>query len=188
MLRVTFPHNFHSEIIPDNKEELVYELENAELDKHQSFEWNDGCSVKLERLSIDQKYTKIFKPSLDIFFDELNVNPNQVSIFLHEIWRNTYEKGFFQEIHDHTPLHLSGVVFLTDEQEGDSRFFFSHRYGSEIPREWRDLKCFADDRLYIKAERGKVLLFPSYNLHGVTVHKTNNIRKTVSFNFIFNHH
>ncbi len=81
MLRVTFPHNFHSEIIPENKEELIYELENAKLDEYQSFAWNDGCSVKLERLSIDQKYAKIFKPSLDIFFNELNVNPNQVSIF-----------------------------------------------------------------------------------------------------------
>ena len=37
-------------------------------------------------------------------------------------------------------------------------------------------------RRFIKAERGKVLLFPSYVLHGVTVHKSDYPRKTASFN------
>ena len=73
MIKSIFPHNFYTEIIPENKEELVYELENAELDEHQNFGWDDGCSVKLERLSIEKKYAKIFKPSLDIFFNELNI-------------------------------------------------------------------------------------------------------------------
>ena len=184
MIKSIFPHNFYTEIIPENKEELVYELENAELDEHQNFGWDDGCSVKLERLSIEKKYAKIFKPSLDIFFNELNIKPDQLNIFLHELWRNTYKQGCFQEIHDHTPLHLSGVVFLTDEQEGDGRFFFYNRHNSELPKEWRDIKVFPD-RLYINAERGKILLFPSYVLHGVTIHKTDNPRVTVAFNISF---
>ena len=58
MIKSIFPHNFYTEIIPENKEELVYELENAELDEHQNFGWDDGCSVKLERLSIEKKICK----------------------------------------------------------------------------------------------------------------------------------
>ena len=139
----------------------------------------------MERLSIEKKYAKIFKPSLDIFFNELNIKPDQLNIFLHELWRNTYKQGCFQEIHDHTPLHLSGVVFLTDEQEGDSRFFFHNHHSNEVSKAWREIGV-SIDKHYIKAERGKVLLFPSYMLHGVTVHKTNNPRKTVAFNVEFN--
>ena len=190
MIKSIFPHNFYTEIIPENKEELVYELENALPDENQHFQWQEGCKVELERLSVDQKYINLFKPTLDIFFEDLgethrNFDPYRLGIYLSEIWRNNYKQGCFQEIHDHTPLHLSGVVFLTDEQEGDGRFFFYNRHSSEIPKEWKDLKVFPDDRLYINAERGKILLFPSYALHGVTIHKTDNPRVTVAFNISF---
>ena len=184
MLRNTFMHCIHSEIIPDNKEELVYELENAKLDKEQHFEWDGACIVDLERIDLGEKTISLFRPTLQVFFDELGIDATQLKVYLSEIWRNTYKKGCFQEVHDHTPLHLSGVVFLTDEQDGDGRFYFHNRYDSEIAREWRELDIFPG-RCWIKAERGKVVLFPSFMLHGVSAHRTDNIRKTVSFNIIF---
>ena len=184
MLHNTFTHYIHNEIIPPNKDELLYELENAELDEHQNFEWNDACLVDLERLDLGEKTISLFRPTLEIFFEEMNIDASKLKIFLSEIWRNTYKKGFFQEVPDHTPLHLSGVVFLTDEQDGDGRFYFHHRHDAEISKEWRDLDVF-HGRAWIKAERGKVILFPSFMLHGVSIHKTDNIRKTVSFNLAF---
>tara|TARA_X000000368_G_C22886454_1_gene647638 strand:+ start:78 stop:662 length:585 start_codon:yes stop_codon:yes gene_type:complete len=184
MIYNTFPHYFHSEVNPSNKEEMLDALENADLMDDQDCSWSDGCLIKFERLDFQNNFVEVFKPSLDEFFDDIQLNTSGLNLFLHEIWRNTYTKGFFQEIHDHLPLNLSGVVFLTDEQEGDGQFYFNHRQYAEVSKEWRDLR-FLGERKFIKAERGKVILFPSHMLHGVSIHKSDNIRKTVSFNIIF---
>ena len=130
MIHNTFIHSFHSLIDPPNKDELLYALENAPLTKDQDFEWTLNCSVTTERLDLD---LDVFFPSLDLFFKDLEANAN-LNISLHEVWRNTYSKGYFQELHDHLPLHLSGVVFLTDWKEGDAKFYFHHRHQSEISK------------------------------------------------------
>ena len=181
------PHHFYSIIDPPNKKELLETFDNPNLHEDQSCEWNDGCLVKVEKLNIQNS---IFKPSIDTFLEEINqylfkLNTNILRMRIVEVWKNTYEKGYFQETHDHLPLHLSGVVFLTDEQEGDSRFFFQNQHSNEVSKEWREIGVSVNKH-YIKAEKGKVLLFPSYMMHGVTVHKTNNPRKTVAFNIEFN--
>ena len=184
MIDFTFPHYFHSETTPSNKEEMLDAIENADLMPDQDCSWNDGCLVKFERLDFGNNFTEVFQPVLDQFFNEMGLNVDGLNLFLHEIWRNTYTKGFFQEIHDHFPHSLSGVVFLTDEQEGDGKFYFYHRHGSEVSKEWIELG-FIGERKFVKAERGKVILFPSHMLHGVSLHKSDNIRKTVSFNINF---
>ena len=177
-------HKYYSLIDPPNKEDILISVENSKLTEEQDFPWVDGCSIQVERLDLTEKFIPLFKPSLDIFFNELNLDLTKLSLYCHEIWRNTYRRNFFQEIHDHTPLHLSGVLFLTDEQEGDGRFFFYNEGCTEVSREWREIG-FGWDRKFIKAERGKLLLFPSYMLHGVAAHKSDNIRKTVAFNLVF---
>ena len=192
MIDFTFPHYFHSETTPSNKEEMLDAIENADLMPDQDCSWNDGCLVKFERLDFKNNFVEVFKPSLDQFFHDIQfglgcpqLNISGLSLICQDIWRNTYTKGFFQETHDHLPCSLSGVVFLTDEQEGDGQFYFHHRHGSEVSNEWRSIR-FGEERKSIKAERGKVILFPSHMLHGVSIHKSDNIRKTVSFNLIFN--
>ena len=177
-------HNFYSIIDPPNKEDLLINIENLELTEDQVFPWADGCSIEVERLNLQEKFFPLFRPSLSIFFNELNLDCSNLRLYCDEIWRNTYRKGCFQEVHDHTPFHLSGALFLTDEQEDDGRFFFCNQGYREVSREWRDLG-FSGDRKYIKSERGKIVLFPSYMSHGVSIHTSNNIRKTVSFNIMF---
>ena len=113
MLHNTFTHYFHNEIIPSNKDELLYELENAELDEHQNFEWNDACLVDLERLDLGEKTIPLFRPTLQVFFDELGIDATQLKVYLSEIWRNTYKKGCFQEVHDHTPVSYTHLTLPT---------------------------------------------------------------------------
>ena len=176
--------NYYSLIDPPNKEELLINIQNSKLAEDQKFSWVDGCSIEVERLDLQEKFFQLVMPSLSIFFNELNLDCSNLRIYCDEVWRNSYSKGCFQEVHDHTPFHLSGALFLTDEQEDDSKFFFYNDGFREVSREWRELGL-SRDRKYIKAERGKILLFPSYMLHGVSIHKSNNIRKTVSFNIMF---
>ena len=181
----TIPHHFYSIIDPPNKKDLLFLLESANLNTNNTPDWVNHCNIKFERVEINQNLWETLYPSLDIFFKEINLNIQNLKLGINDIWKNTYKKGFFQETHDHLPLHLSGVIFLTDEQKDDGKFFFFNQHASEISKEWRDIGLSAQKH-YIKAEKGKILLFPSYMLHGVSMHKTNNPRKTVAFNIEFN--
>ena len=181
----TIPHHFYSIIDPPNKKDLLFLLESANLNTNNTPDWVNHCNIKFERVEINQNLWETLYPSLDIFFKEVNLNTQNLKLSINDIWKNTYKKGFFQETHDHLPLHLSGVIFLTDEQKDDGKFFFFNQHASEISKEWRDIGLSAQKH-YIKAEKGKILLFPSYMLHGVSMHKTNNPRKTVAFNIEFN--
>ena len=73
-------------------------------------------------------------------------------IELLDIWRNTYQKGGFQEIHDHlvgavpesvSPFYgaeeadLSGCFFLEDYHPEASTFYFHNRHASELNVVWR---------------------------------------------------
>ena len=188
MIELPFLHNFFYTDIPSNKDELLHEIENSELDKDQDFSWNTFCSLKLERLDLDKKI-ELLQPSLSKFFKELDIEGQNVKLRLCGMWKNTYSKHAFQEIHDHSPHHFSGVLFLTDEQPGDSRFYFVNKHGSEIPQGWRKLRknqnILHAGRYWVKAERGRIILFPSYLMHGVTEHQSDKPRQTVSFNFDF---
>ena len=180
----TLTHNYYSIIDPPNVEELLDAVENANLMDEQEFTWTDGCLIEVERLNLNDNFFNLIRPSLSIFFDELNIDPTNLGVHCHEVWRNTYKKNFFQEIHDHTPMTLSGVLFLTDQDQDDGGMFFFYNEGfKEVPSELRELN-FSGCREYIFSKRGRLLLFPSYMLHGVTRYKSDIPRKTVSFNII----
>jgi|TARA_B100001250_G_scaffold247308_1_gene212629 uncharacterized protein (TIGR02466 family) len=182
MIFNTFIHYFHSLIDPPNVEELLKAAENAELHEQQFFAWKNDCEIEVERLAFESMGHEILGPTIDAFFSQLPpVPPDTINIRVHEIWRSTYTRGCFQEIHDHLPHHLSGVLFLDDHEENCGRFYFHHRHYSELTQEWKEL-YFPQSRMYIPAKRGQVLLFPSHMMHGVTVHRSDKIRRTVAFN------
>lgn len=182
-------HDFFYTEIPSNKDELLNGIENGELDDDQEFEWAEHCAVKFERLKIKDNL-KLFIPSINNYLEQLQIEGNSINIQLRGLWRNVYHKHCFQETHDHTPHHLSGVLFLTDEQPGDSQFYFFNRQYSEVPNVWRQLKkgdnIVFGGRYWIKAQRGRIVLFPSYLMHGVTAHKSDHRRRTASFNLDIN--
>ena len=183
-------HDFFYTEIPSNKDELLNGIENGELDDEQGFEWNEEekeCpALELERLKIKDNM-KLFIPSINNYLEQLQVTDQILDVQLNGLWRNTYHKYSCQEIHDHGFHHISGVLFLTDEQPGDSQFYFFNKSYSEIPNTLRQLRkgdsIIFGGRYWIKAQRGRIVLFPSYLMHGVTPHKTDNPRRTASFNF-----
>tara|TARA_B100001250_G_C19601914_1_gene701004 strand:+ start:242 stop:790 length:549 start_codon:yes stop_codon:yes gene_type:complete len=177
MIFNTFSHYFHAIIDPSNKEELLDSIESSRLHDDQYFPWTNDCNIEVKRLDPDG--IKL-GPTLDEFFIEFpSTDPFMMSV--RDVWQSTYTKGCFQEIHDHLPNTISGVIFLDNHQEDFSRFFFHYKHCSELTKEWREV-FFPNSRYYIKGERGQVLLFPSHMMHGVTVHKSDTIRRTVAFN------
>ena len=180
------PNNFYSHISAPNKEELIDGLRRAKVDPGVDISWNKDCDVKVDPLYNDE-VREFFTPTLEIFFNEFKKN---IPIKLNSVWRNTYTKGGFQEIHDHFEgADVSGCVFLEDFNPDAGKFYFYNRHASEINVKWRHL-IVGDDLIgmlskVIAHSAGDVLLFPSYVLHGVTPHKLRRPRTTVSFNMSF---
>ena len=188
MIVSIFPNNFYSLISAPNKEEIFKEFENPKVDRKESeaVTWNRNCDVKVEVLYPDQ-VAKFLKPTLDIFLAQFNY---PVEVNVDQIWRNTYERGGYQEIHDHSGGgDVSGCVFLEDFDPEAGKFYFYNRHASEMGAKWRYLLMGdkMDEMLskVIVHDAGDVLLFPSYVLHGVTLHRLRRPRTTISFNMSF---
>tara|TARA_B100000287_G_scaffold222648_1_gene210031 strand:- start:733 stop:1314 length:582 start_codon:yes stop_codon:yes gene_type:complete len=180
LIHNTFLSHFHTIIDPPNKEELLDVCENGELHEDQHFPWKQDCEVTLNRISLASMSQQVLGPSIRLFFKELEtVEPCR--IIMCDAWRNTYNKGDFQEVHDHLPHHLSGVIFLDDYEDGFARFYFHNRHHSEWSEQLSELLDL-NSRFHVDGKRGQVLFFPSHMMHGVGIHRSDKQRRTVSFN------
>jgi hypothetical protein len=179
-MTIIFSNYFYDLVEPSNKEEILNIAENPPLHENQNFEWSKDCSVSLERLSYNVFGELIF-PTLLEFQKKFNIDR---PFAVEDVWKTTYEKGSFQEIHDHSGCEISCVIFLDDQEEDGSRFFFYNRHGSELSLSWLDF--LPEDPLnhYVEYKRGDVLFFPSYMLHGVSCHRIDKKRRTIALNFI----
>ncbi len=176
-----FSSYFYSIIEPPNKEELLNIAENPPLHEKQYFEWSEDCSVSVERLPYDV-FGKLITPSLIEFQKEFQIDR---PFAVEDIWKTTYTRGSYQEIHDHSGCEISCVLFLDDLEEDGSKFFFYNRHSSELSLSW--LEYLPDQHptnYYVDYKRGDAIFFPSYMLHGVTCHRSDKQRRTVAFNFI----
>ena len=184
-----FSSSFYLLFSLPNKKEVFETITNPKyIDKELSskIRWNEDCRVKVEELYVD-KVGHLLVPSMELFLQHIR---SKKSISLINIWKNTYNKDGFQEVHDHVDheknAHVSGCIFLEDQTKDTSKFYFFNRHNTELSL-WREI--LNDERLYnrwfpnIKA--GDIIFFPSYMLHGVTPHKLRKPRTTISFNLKF---
>tara|TARA_B100001063_G_C16447569_1_gene396686 strand:+ start:39 stop:599 length:561 start_codon:yes stop_codon:yes gene_type:complete len=182
MREALFCNYFYSKFFPANGTELLNYFDNPIKSSNQQFKWDENCSVGKERLEKTDEVLNLLKPSIRDFFNIFEFKQAE-KIEIEDIWRCLYDKGSYQEIHSHCGTDLSGVLFLTDWEEGVSKFFFADRHDSEITEFWKI--NYSYDSIDIEYERGEILFFPSYMLHGVTQHKHELTRKIVSFNLKF---
>ena len=63
--------------------------------------------------------------------------------------------------------------------------YFYNKFFAELPTSWLkivDQNDLTSNSFAINPKAGDIILFPSYMLHGVTMHKINQKRTTVAFN------
>ena len=180
-MKCIFNTNFYKVYQAPNVDELIanintYTEEDIDNDH---FTWGDkSSSDKIPLKSED--YANLLMPSIDLFSKEFNKNFN---IGLDDPWINFYKRGDHQEIHDHLPYHISSV-FVANDGEDFSQFYFFDRYSSGVEYNVGEVISYNDHHI-VKLKAGDILFFPSYMLHGVSPHKSDIIRKTLSFNFNF---
>ena len=139
-----------------------------------------------ELLKQGSEYQKLLTEKYNTCFNNIFKTEYQLSI--EDIWYNYYDKGEYQEEHDHlgtsfNPIHFSCIHFLSfDENQHKVPQFrdpISQIRGLSV--EIGENKC---DEIYEpKIKEGDLLMFPCYLKHRVPAGKpTKYPRITISFN------
>jgi len=179
MNHILSTHFYH---IEPSKEGLLEYLETLPSHEDQTFMWGNKCISEKRRLSFDNTLMSYLNDNIVSFFDQVGLSRElSLSINFLEVWENKYKIGNFQEVHDHVDglTNLSCVVFFDDWIENSSTLYFQ-KYIAEADHFWRTNLLHSS--YFMNPKRGDVLLFPSHMLHGVTPHREDTIRKTVSIN------
>ena len=167
--------------IPNFEELKEYADSKNEVNNHREA-WQNECKVDTTYI-ITPEFVDYIKPSLDLFLDE--AFHGGISINAHYPWINYYQEGYFQEIHDHK-TDIASVFFLNDG-ENFSQFYFYNRYNNIASNALMTALNYEElnrgDKWMPEYKAGQVLFFPGTMLHGVSVHKSKVLRKTLSCNF-----
>ena len=181
MIEIPFWTDFYSVVKPENKNEIIEHCLNAiELPK-QDFDWGDECLSEKVYLKLTG-FTEILKPYVIKVLSEVVDEGMAYGFSVDEVWKNTYHRYYHQEVHDHQGYELSFVIFLTDFHKDDAKFYFVNERTRLTAELWGDVSGLMPDSLPVEGKKGDIVFFPSHMLHGVSPHKSDNPRVTVSGN------
>ena len=126
---------------------------------------------------------ELFKMQSEIFNEEnLNGEPCLISM-----WANINLPGGYNKSHIHPNSHFSGVYYIKAPKNSGNIVFNEPKPGAHMvmPRRkpgkppshlWKEV--------HVDPLEGRIVMFPSWLWHGVEPNESNDIRISVSFNFI----
>ena len=183
-MNIIFPSTFYTQFRAPNAKELIEIINSYQntLVDNSKFGWGEGCSSDKIPLK-SEDFEDLLQPSINLFAADLGAKFNYI---LYNPWINLYKKGDFQEIHDHIAQDFACVFFAYDG-ENFARFYFADRNSTALTRGAKIILKYQYHH-FLRFNVGDIIFFPSHLLHGVTVHRSDIIRKTLSFNFEIKHH
>ncbi len=102
------------------------------------------------------------------------------------LWANMNPKGAAHPIHSHPNNFLSGVYYLRTHEGADTVNFHDPRPQTGIIRPpVTELTAENTDQVVVKVSDGTLLMFPSWLPHSVDANGSDEIRISISFNFMF---
>ena len=170
-----FQNSFYSIFRASNADEIISNIENDNLLETKP-DWTEFCRVKTYSLD-SEKYGSLLTPSFRTFAEQLN---KTFLIDMQEPWLNCYNRGGFQELHDHNTCDFSCVFFMNDG-EGFSELQFFDRNYINVSSRTRDLLNITSSHTP-QYNAGDIIIFPSHIMHCVSIHNSDIIRKTLAVN------
>ena len=180
MIEIPFWNDFYSIVNPENKNEIIEHCLDPSLElPKEKIQWGENCISEKVSLKLTG-FTELLKPYvIEVLSEVINVG---YTFTLEEVWKNTYHRWYHQEQHDHQGYELSFVIFTNDYHIDDATFYFCNEKNRVTSTNWIDMSKGMPDDLIIEPKRGDILFFPSHMLHGVSPHKSDNPRVTISGN------
>ena len=174
---------FYIKFKAPNSEDLNAKIEEVSLDKidNDKFSWGSKCLVNTIPLYWPD-WINLYIPSLDLLSKELNYTGGYN---VNDPWLNVYTRHYHQEVHDH-PTDFA-CVYFPDVQKDFSQFYFRDRHNTDLSQNLYKVLNYSENEI-VDVEPGDIMFFPGYMLHGVSPHKSDKVRKSLSVNIdlIFN--
>ena len=181
MTKNLFTHNqFYIQFKAPNSDELIsYVMDKGE--EYCEMSWAKECNLKTITCPW-QEIGELIHPSVHLFSQHLG---KPFDYQYDDGWINCYERGFYQEIHGHAEYDFVSVFFPQNQEDGFSKLYFYDRYGNSLNPSWEQIFNLSPSwEPHVSA--GDIIFFPGSVLHGVTLHKSDKIRKSFSCNYKFN--
>jgi hypothetical protein len=173
-----FNNNFYYVAKAPNAEELIDFVSKVPVDNKAKIKWNERCNVDVIGLN-NQTAVDMINPCIIKFLDHVGDRPQQ--LWVEGPWMNQYNKYGYQDIHAHGSHHFA-INFISNTGEDFADFYFYDKNTAEIPDVVKNYLKMVDIHTP-KLEAGDFIVFPSHLLHGVTMHKSDVPRRTLSTNF-----
>jgi len=186
----------------DVKEKLLDQiLQNFDKNKNYTHPYW-GCKVYStysDHNNVDySELVPYLKKEYEVFADEIELKVHDYKI--DSIWHNLYQKGSNQECHDHIgPENFSlysGIYFLKVNRNHPNLVFhnpsLSYTYANAYEKS-QEIYSYNNpkhssmfNKFLLKPSENDFLIFPSYLSHSVEIQKIDDIRITISLNFVLN--
>ena len=173
---------FYSKYPYKKFDELREKIREATLKEDVEYSWGDACSLTREAYSAEEFKDLLIQP-VEYFAFETGMG---FDVEVLDPWVNKYQKGDFQELHNHPTVDLAVVVFLNDGPDFGEFYFNDIGYTQFNPAWYPILKKLDRGSIWIPdIKAGDVIVFPSHMMHGVTPHKSDVVRETFAYNVVF---
>ena len=127
---------------------------------------------------------ELFKMQMEIYREELLSREPIIG----NMWANINPPGGYNRPHIHPNSHFSGVYYIKAPQNSGDIVFNDPRSGAHMimPERIKDSKPPSHlwREVRINPLEGRLIMFPSWLWHCVEPNESNDIRISVSFNFI----
>ncbi|NDG79925.1 MAG: hypothetical protein EBX47_10960 [Synechococcaceae bacterium WB8_1B_057] len=127
------------------------------------------CDFDIDR-SITRTYLEEFDKFIFDYMDKLTESAGYTSWKIHNIWFQQYHKNDFHDWHTHNDCQFANIYYLEYDKNLATTELI-HPFTKEI--------------LFVEAEEGDILSFPSYIIHRAPPVKTDSRKTILSFNSCF---
>jgi len=143
--------------------------------------WHSSTDMHLKKeyLSLINELVKMQK---EIYIDQhLDGEP-----ILGNMWANINQQGAYNKTHIHPNSLWSGVYYVKTPENCGNLYIEDPRLGSDFisPKRKKNNEKEFWKTVNYRPIAGRIIMFPAWLSHGVEINLSNDIRISVSFNFI----
>lgn len=100
-----------------------------------------------------------------------------------ESWTQDYrDEGQYHNRHNHGINGISGIYWIRANEHASDLTFYNPNTVGPYAKYFKETAFSWDNKRY-QAQKGTILIFPSYLDHGVDPSNNNTVRSTIAFNF-----
>jgi uncharacterized protein (TIGR02466 family) len=146
---------------------------------------NEGNITSIDNYILNNKLFKDLKKHLDLrvqdYFDKVISTTNKITPYITQSWLNYTEKNQYHHKHQHPNSLVSGVFYISCDEQFDNIKFFNEKYQTIKP-EVKNWNLWNSESWRFSVKTGDLILFPSSLTHMVENKEGTNTRISLSFN------